>query len=100
MLGFFSTPIAFSTLHLAHVIEHENRSLTLEDFLTFVSGANRIPPTGFEKLITIDFNDTFLYPTASTCRLTMYLPTKFDTYSDFKSAMIEGLVSGFGFGQP
>ena len=77
----------------------EERTLTLEDILVFVTGADRIPPMGFEKKLTLSFDPESLYPIASTCSPTLYLPTRFVKYDDFKTGMIEGIVSGFGFGR-
>ena len=77
----------------------EVRPLTLEDVLVFVTGADHVPPMGFEKRLTLSFDSNSLYPTASTCSLTLYLPTRFVEYEDFKTGMIEGIVSGFGFGK-
>ena len=77
----------------------DTRQLKLEDVLVFATGSNCPPPLGFEKKVTIEFDSRGQYPTTSTCGLTLSLPTRYDLYEEFKSAMIEGIVSGFGFGQ-
>ena len=74
-------------------------SVTLEDFLVFVTGTNRIPPTGFHLGLTLNFNNTHVYPSASTCALTLTLPTKYyDNYSLFKEKILYGLENHGGFG--
>ena len=67
--------------------------------LVFATGANHIPPMGFDKKITLSFDHATLYPIASTCSLSLYLPVRFVEYEEFKAAMIKGVVSGFGFGR-
>ena len=91
-------PLAVCTIHSIDG-EVDTRPLTLEDVLVFATGANCVPPTGIGKKVTIDFVDTYLFPVASKCSLTLYLPTCLLTYNEFKAAMVEGLVSGAGFGQ-
>ena len=55
--------------------------LNLSDCLSFFTGANRVPPTGFNAC-TLNFSSTNIFPTASTCALTLTLPTKYhDNYS-------------------
>ena len=46
--------------------------LTLHDVLVFVTGADQIPPMGFDKKLTISFDHCTPYPIASTCSLTIY----------------------------
>ena len=79
--------------------EIEKRTLTLQDLLVFVTGADRVPPLGFGKMLMLNFDSDTQFPLASTCSLTLYLPTRFVQYEDFKAGMIEGIVSGFGFGR-
>ena len=42
--------------------------------------------------------ETKKLPVASTCAPAISLPTMYRAYDDFKTAMIEGIVGGFGFG--
>ena len=79
--------------------EEETRTLALEDILVFATGANRVPPMGFPKKVTVQFDKSSIFPTASTCALEMYLPIQWATYEEFKGGMIEGIVSGAGFGK-
>ena len=56
-------------------------SLTFEEVLVFVTGADRIPVGGFHKTIDILFYDMQAchhYPFTSTCALTLHLPRAYD----------------------
>ena len=54
---------------------------------------------GFPHKPTLEFDDDNMYPTASTCALTLVLPTKYHMdYSAFKNAMFVGLKHHGGFG--
>lgn len=79
--------------------EIEERAITLEDILVFVTGADHLPPLGFEDILTLKFDHSTGFPLASTCSLTLSLPTRFSEYQEFRKAVIEGVVSGFGFGR-
>ncbi len=41
---------------------------------------------------------TSIYPMASTCALTLILPTKYDNYSEFKEKMAFAIKNNGGFG--
>ena len=73
---------------------------TLEDVLVFFSGANHIPPLGFDVKPTLGFVNfsTATLPTASTCDLQLRLPSVYKDYCKFKDAMILGLKGNDGFG--
>ena len=76
--------------------------LRLVDFLLLIeynysaSGSNQREK---EERTTVHWSGSSLYPMASTCALEMFLPTCWASYEEFKSGMIKGIVSGFGFGQ-
>ena len=54
----------------SHEGEDSKVVLTLEDVLTFVTGANCIPPMGFDTPPQTTFcHDNSHYPTASTCSI-------------------------------
>ena len=74
-----------------------NRTITLEDVLAFTTAASRVPPMGFNSLVKVFFIDE-LFPRSNSCSLHLYLPLKWNDYSEFKSNMIEGIVSGYDFG--
>ena len=63
--------------------------LGLGDCLSFFSGAERVPPAGFDKLCTLNFNSLNVYPTASTCALVLTLPTMYyNDYVTFRSTRL------------
>ena len=73
--------------------------LRLTDVLAFFSGADKIPLLGFIQMPTLDFCDTSKYPMASTCILTLTLPTQHrGNYIDFKSSAIMAFKYHGGFG--
>ena len=77
-------------------------SLHLEDLLVFVTGADRVPPMGFEfnPVITFIHDHPSCFPIANTCTPSLHLPVFCSQpYDQFKGAMVEALVGGFGFGQ-
>ena len=69
----------------------------LQDVLIFFTAAEKIPPCGFDCAGTLAFNDD-ICPTASTCSLLLTLPSKYDTYSEFKTNFIYALCNYGGFG--
>ena len=73
------------------IIVDENPA-TLQDFLMFVIGSERIPPHGFEKALEIQFDDITL-PIASTCGLNATFP-----YTGISDAFRIALQFGGGFG--
>ena len=73
-------------------IKNETGVLTFPDLLYFITGSDRVPPHGFEKLIDICFDDISL-PTAYTCGLSAVFP-----YTGMKDAFIIALKFGGGFG--
>lgn len=81
--------------------EEHVTTLRLEDILVFVTGADLIPPMGFDRAPEIFFCHTpqLKLAVASTCSPSITLPTCHDSYKDFKDAMVESIVSGFGFGK-
>ena len=58
-------------------IEAERQEIGLGDCLSFFTGASRIPPTGFDDICTLNFNNVNVFQTASTCALTLTLPTRY-----------------------
>lgn len=74
---------------------------SLEDLLSFMSGADTIPPYGFPVTPTLIFlHHESTLPTASTCDLILRLPAcyNYKQYGQFKDAMILGLKGHDGFG--
>ena len=72
---------------------------SLEDLFVFFSGAECIPPLGFERHPTLSFVHDSRLASASTCDIQLRLPTIHGAgYSDFKEAMILSIKGNDGFG--
>ena len=72
--------------------------IRLEDLLAFTTGADKLPPMGFKDTLKIMFLEDSKLPKASTCGLCLFLSLKPNNYEDFKVNVVEGVVSGYGFG--
>ena len=72
--------------------------VSMKMVLAFFSGADSIPPLGYGRPATLNFNATNPYPTASTCSIELTLPTKYANFEAFKKAMDIGLSMHGGFG--
>lgn len=65
----------------------------------FFSGANRVPPLGFEKQPTISFITDSKLASASTCDLQLRIPTVHGkNYENFKEGLILSIKGNDGFG--
>ena len=79
-------------------------SLDLKDVLRFATGAEAIPPLGFQRCPCLEFLHVLVdgmlrkYPEANTCGLVLHLPLH-RSYEDFSDFMISGIVQSPGFGQ-
>ena len=83
----------------SHEREDSEVVLTLEDVLTFVTGASCIPPMGFDTPPQITFcHDNSHYPTASTCVPSIKIPCSLRDVSLFSTRMTEAIVGAVGFG--
>ena len=70
---------------------------TTGDILSFFTGADNIPPQGLGSA-TLTFNDSNVYPTASTCGLCLTLPTMYNDYASFRDKFIFAMLNHGGFG--
>ena len=67
--------------------------------LAFFTGADAIPPLGYDKPVTLSFNSSNPYSTASTCGLELTLPTKYYVnFDEFKKKMDTAFTMHGGFG--
>ena len=76
-------------------------SCVVRDILIFCTGADRLPPLGFGRELKIVFlgHESGKLSTASTCDLTLRLPTVHgEDYESFKEAMTLSLKGNDGFG--
>lgn len=76
---------------------------TLEKVLAFFTGADEIPPLGYDVPIQgpcLSFNHSAVYPTASTCAIELTLPTKYfqEPYHVFREVMYTAMLCHGGFG--
>ena len=68
-------------------------SIGLHNVLSFFTGAEIIPPLGFEITPSLRFSDSML-PTASTCALQLVLPTSYYNNEElFKEKMIYAMLN-------
>ena len=72
--------------------------VTLQDVLVFFTGSSAIPPLGFPVIASLNFNDENPYPSASTCSISLTLPTKYSAFSDFKQKFVFAMTGHGGFG--
>lgn len=71
----------------------------LKDTLVFACGCDSIPPSGLTPQPSLLFYDG-IHPLAATCSNELTLPTVHIMYSDFRKAMVEGIIDSGGiFGQ-
>lgn len=80
--------------------DDEDAEVSLSTVLTFFTGAEVPPPTGFQPA-TLKFNHSadLEFPTASTCALELTLPTKHhNNPALFSMKMLYALNNHGGFG--
>ena len=73
-----------------------NTVVTPEHILAFFTGSDRILPLEFSEKATLKFTSGVL-PTSSTCNQVMYIPYCHEEFTEFKSFIIESLISNGGF---
>ena len=82
-------------LYLQDLEEEEVNGVTLEDLLIFTTGADTVPPLGFDGPILIEFYETEekvkRYPWSSTCSLTLFLPRGIEDPKEFNSLLTHAL---------
>ncbi|KAJ8030948.1 G2/M phase-specific E3 ubiquitin-protein ligase [Holothuria leucospilota] len=81
----------------------ETAKIALHHILRFCTGADAIPPLGFDKQVDIHFFSVTPgvkpLPTASTCGLELHLPRGMDEADEFTKMMIEAIVCSPGYGK-
>ena len=75
--------------------------MNLPQILAFVTGADCIPPLGFDINPTILFSSdrSRLLPVASTCALTLTLSVGLAEYDAFQKNMDMAVLNAYEFGQ-
>lgn len=76
---------------------------SLVDLLSFITGADRIPPNGFSRMIKVKFFDVESgekrRPFASTCALELFIPRGIEESELFNDLMISAMKECIGFGK-
>lgn len=72
--------------------------LSLGDVLVFFSGSDKIPPLGFDLPPSLSFDEDAMFPTSSTCALSLVLPSRYREYEIFKEKVDYGFKNNGGFG--
>ena len=75
---------------------HAGPSVSLKTVPIIFTGTDCIPPLAYASA-TLTFNPTNPYRTASTCEIQLILPTKYDTFEEFKEHMNTALRMHGGF---
>ena len=72
----------------------------ISDITEFVSGASKMPASGFDRTPSVCFTDSEMLPTSSTCALTITFPRQYGllTYEYFKEKLNLCIRNSFGFG--
>lgn len=75
--------------------------MQIKDVLQFITGADCIPPMGFDKKIILCFYDKEgnRLPYASTCALQLLLPRGHEDETSFSHMMTEVIFGSYGFGK-
>ena len=73
--------------------------ISLGDVLAFFTGSDKISLLGFPNKAVMQFTQSGIYPTASTCSITLTLPTTHEDFSAFASHFIEAVRGHNGFGK-
>lgn len=86
------------------VLEEGCNPITLKDLLAFWTGADSIPPGGFDEKLKVDFfslDDTGpgRLPSASTCSLTIWLPRGIENPDTMLDMLTDAYQLSGGFGK-
>ena len=73
-------------------------SITLEDILSFATGAKSVPPVGFIPSPSILFEQSSFFPRANTCANILFLPLQVANDDNFMFYMSFGVCNTAGFG--
>lgn len=86
-----------------YVAECTGDPVSIADILNFVSGASRLPATGFDKTPSVYFTDDCCLPKASTCDLSITFSRSLIgllSTEQFKERMDMAISNTFDFGTP
>ena len=87
-------PAQLLCIELSFVSDGDVSAICLGDCLSFFTGADRIPPGGYEMPCRLNFSTDTVFPNSSTCALTLTLPTlSYESYEQFKDNMIYAFLN-------
>ena len=90
-------------LFLQDLYENVLKDFTLEDVLTFITGANAVPSLGFYRLICIGFYSQEIgrkrLPWSSTCSMSLIIPRNVGDPDVFCGLLKQSLTEWHGFGK-
>ena len=78
--------------------EEEVFSVKLGDVLAFATGADTVPPIGYNTSPAIQFHDASQYPVANTCSNILKLPMLVKSFQEFEYNFCFGMCNAVGFG--
>ncbi|KAG9273569.1 G2/M phase-specific E3 ubiquitin-protein ligase-like [Astyanax mexicanus] len=88
---------------LMSIQEEASMNITYEDVLVFVTGADAVPPLGFQQNCQIDFYGLEAgcrrIPYSSTCACCLFLPRGIRDEAEFRDLMFTALRGSLGFGK-
>ena len=99
---FLSLSTCNTFIYLFNFFVGDESDITISQLLDFWTGADRVPPCGFDKQLVIDFYTpeigVYRLPSASTCALTLYLPRGIEEPEVLSGMMRRALTECQGFG--
>lgn len=93
------TSLSLVYLYLNIYAGESDTCVELGIVLSFTTGSEMVPPLGFDHPLAIRFNNSNVFPTASTCALELTLPTKYyDQPQEFYKKISYAMKNHGGFG--
>ena len=100
--------LCFNPLHLEGnvniAVKDDMVQVKLEDLLQFMSGADCVPPLGFERNLTVTFYDqdegVTRLPFTSTCAMEIALPRGLEDETAFSNLLTTAIFESGGFEKP
>ena len=98
--GVLSINACMATISALYVLFlYSADDINLQSILAFFTGAEAIPSTGFQPPPTLRFSHSNVLPTASTCAVSLTLPTCYHDKPDtFRQKMVFAITHHGGFG--
>ena len=81
----------------------DQETIPLSKILEFCTGADEVPPLGFDRKIEIKFfnqeSGLRRFPYTSTCALDMFLPRAVESFEEFQEVVSQAVFDTCGFGK-